>query len=144
MKSCRKCGHRLTTRSVTKGYKYYCPNCDEDMYGIEAVDVPVVTVRDYGDGWLGTRAQCYVARDRGRPGRHWAVFVRNYDLAQCRFSDFRWLELVSRTKREVMRSFRSTLGRKGWWNKWLMDRDFARRIAAVNGVKLRFVNYKEK
>lgn len=33
---CRKCGHRLTRKNVTPGYQFYCPNCDEDMYGIEA------------------------------------------------------------------------------------------------------------
>lgn len=32
----RKCGHQLTRRNVTPGYQFYCPNCDEDMYGIEA------------------------------------------------------------------------------------------------------------
>lgn len=36
---CRKCGTRLETgRSVTEGYRYYCPNCDEDMYEVEADD----------------------------------------------------------------------------------------------------------
>lgn len=36
---CRKCGHGLESGSVvTPGYKFYCPNCDEDMYGIEAVE----------------------------------------------------------------------------------------------------------
>lgn len=33
---CRKCGHQLTRRNVTPGYQFYCPNCNEDMYGIEA------------------------------------------------------------------------------------------------------------
>lgn len=33
---CRKCGHQLTRRNVTPGYQFYCPNCDEDLYGIEA------------------------------------------------------------------------------------------------------------
>ena len=33
---CRKCGHELSTENVSPGYKFYCPNCDEDMYGIEA------------------------------------------------------------------------------------------------------------
>lgn len=38
MKVCIRCGHRLTTHLVSPGYKYYCPNCDEDMYEIEAID----------------------------------------------------------------------------------------------------------
>ena len=33
---CRKCGHELSTENVSPGYRFYCPNCDEDMYGIEA------------------------------------------------------------------------------------------------------------
>ena len=36
---CRKCGHKLSRKNVSPGYKFYCPNCDEDMYGIEAIEV---------------------------------------------------------------------------------------------------------
>lgn len=34
---CHKCGCVVTDdpKQVTEGYKYYCPNCDEDLYGIE-------------------------------------------------------------------------------------------------------------
>lgn len=35
MKTCRKCGNRLTTRNVTLSYRY-CSHCDEDMFGVEA------------------------------------------------------------------------------------------------------------
>ena len=38
MKVCRRCGSRLRTYNVTPGYKYWCPHCDEDMYGLEAVE----------------------------------------------------------------------------------------------------------
>lgn len=34
---CNKCGCVVTDdpKQVSEGYKYYCPNCDEDLYGIE-------------------------------------------------------------------------------------------------------------
>lgn len=34
---CHKCGCVVTDdpKQVSEGYKYYCPNCDEDLYGIE-------------------------------------------------------------------------------------------------------------
>lgn len=40
---CRRCGHRLSRRDVSPGYKFYCPHCDEDMYGIEAVEIVMST-----------------------------------------------------------------------------------------------------
>lgn len=50
MKVCRKCGSRLRTSNVTPGYKYWCPRCDEDMYGIEAVEKKGETM-DFSDSW---------------------------------------------------------------------------------------------
>lgn len=50
MKTCRKCGARLTTRNVTPGYRYYCPHCDEDMYGIEARETKGETMY-FSDSW---------------------------------------------------------------------------------------------
>lgn len=38
MKVCRRCGSRLRTSSVTPGYRYWCPRCDEDMFEMEAVE----------------------------------------------------------------------------------------------------------
>jgi hypothetical protein len=35
---CCKCGHKVQRgKLVTKGYKYYCPFCDEDLYKFETV-----------------------------------------------------------------------------------------------------------
>lgn len=50
MKVCRKCGSRLRTTNVTPGYKYWCPRCDEDMYGIEAVEKKGETMY-FSDSW---------------------------------------------------------------------------------------------
>ena len=35
---CRKCGHELSIENVSPGYAFVCPECDENMYGIEADD----------------------------------------------------------------------------------------------------------
>lgn len=34
---CRKCGNNvcIDKREISKGYSYYCPNCDEDLYTFE-------------------------------------------------------------------------------------------------------------
>lgn len=50
MKVCRRCGSRLRAYNVTPGYKYWCPRCNEDMFGIEAVEKKENTM-DFDDSW---------------------------------------------------------------------------------------------
>jgi len=36
---CFRCGTRLELETQIKDYKYFCPNCDENMFTFEAVKV---------------------------------------------------------------------------------------------------------
>ena len=137
MKLCRKCGHRLTTKDVTPGYKYYCPNCDEDMFGIEAVDVPVVVVKDYGDGRVGTRAHRRLVRTaRGR----WGVETEFYNpvagaMERCRIAWFKW---KVRTRKAAEAAARPALKTKGW-NWWYCSPERVRAGARAAGFIARIV-----
>lgn len=32
---CNRCNSRVTAYGVSRGYKFYCPECDEDLYDFE-------------------------------------------------------------------------------------------------------------
>lgn len=34
---CGRCGHPVCRENRVKDYPYYCPDCDENMYGIEII-----------------------------------------------------------------------------------------------------------
>lgn len=137
MKLCRRCGHRLTTKDVTPGYKYYCPNCDEDMFGIEARDVPVVVVKDLGDGRLATHTSYTVVKVAPRK---WTARSSFYNLVAGRFDGFDMTRGIPlRTRKEAARVAR-WYTRWAWnWNWWLCSPDHARRQASRAGVMLRIV-----
>lgn len=34
---CKKCYNKVTKKKITKGYAYFCPSCDEDLYEFEVI-----------------------------------------------------------------------------------------------------------
>lgn len=139
MKTCRRCGARLTTRNVTPGYKYYCPNCDEDMFGIEALDCPVVVVKDLGDGRMATRVSHFVVR-AGK--RRWAVSSRFYNPVAGGFEGFVVDRGPYRTKKGAEES-------ASWYNRhvfpgnwWMITPDYVRKTARESGIIVRIVKEK--
>ena len=39
---CRRCHSIVTKKNVSKGYSYYCPECDEDKYKFETIYTNIV------------------------------------------------------------------------------------------------------
>ena len=39
MKVCSRCKSKVTTKCVSLGYSFYCPDCDEDLYSFEVEEM---------------------------------------------------------------------------------------------------------
>lgn len=141
MKLCRKCGHRLTTKDVTPGYRYYCPNCDEDMIGIEARDVPVVVVKDLGDGRMATHIS-YFAIKAGK--RRWAASSRFYNPVTGKFDGTLVDRGLYRTKKGAEAAVRWYNRHAFPWNWWMVTPDYVREKARESGVIVRIVKERTK
>lgn len=138
MKMCRRCGHRLTMKNVTPGYKYYCPNCDEDMFGIEALDCPVVVVKDLGDGRVATRIS-YLTVKAGK--RRWAVSSRFYNPVTGKFDDV--LHNVQYRMKKAAKVVACWYNRHVFrWDWWMVTPDYVREKARESGIIVRIVKEK--
>lgn len=134
MKTCRKCGHRLTTKNVSPGYRYYCPNCDEDMYGIEAREYPVVVVKNLGDGRVATRKSHFAVK---LEKRKWAVSAKFYNPVTGRFDYLLVERSTYRTRKAAEKAAEWYDRNTALWNWWCISPDYVREKARESGVIVR-------